>query len=151
GTQSNNGLGAAQAQAADATGNFTTTFLGVPYTNSYIDSGSNGFFFPDSLLSVCSDSSFAPGFYCPAVPANLTAITTGPNPDGSHTSVSANIAFSVGNASALIDSPNTAFNNLGGPSSNGFDWGLPFFFGRTVFIGIEGLQSAAGTGPYWAY
>jgi hypothetical protein len=155
GTQSNNGLGAAQAQAADInTGNFTTTFNGVPYTTSYIDSGSNGFFFLDSTttgLPVCSNSSFAPGFYCPASQANLSAFTTAPNPNGSNASVSANIAFSVGNAATLVDSPDTAFINLGGPSPGVFDWGLPFFFGRTVFIGIENQKSAALTGPFWAY
>ncbi len=154
GTQSNNGLGAAQAQAADATGNFTTTFKGMPYSNSYIDSGSNGLFFPDSTTSGlpdCSSTSGITGFYCPTSTTSFTAITSAPNPNGSGSTVSANIAFSIANAISLINSPNTAFNNLGGPSANAFDWGLPFFFGRTVFIGIESQQSPAGTGPYWAY
>jgi len=155
GTQSNNGLGSALAQAADkSTGNFNTTFNGVLYSNSYIDSGSNGLFFLDSTTSSlpnCSSSSGVDGFYCPAAPVNFTAITSAPNPNGSGSTVSANIAFSIANAVSLIDSPNTTFNNLGGPSPGVFDWGLPFFFGRTVFIGIESQQSAAGTGPYWAY
>ena len=155
GTQSNNGLGSAQAQAADNTGNFTTTFNGVPYTTSYIDSGSSGFFILDSTttgLPNCASSSDAAGFYCPTSPASFTAITSGRNPNGSGTTVSANIAFSIANGVSLIDSPNTAFNNLGGPAFDKvFDWGLPFFFGRTVFIGIESQTSAAGTGPYWAY
>ncbi len=158
GTQSNNGLGSAQAQGADNTGNFTTIFKGATYTTSYIDSGSSGLFFLDSTttgLPNCSSSSGITGFYCPASPVSFTAITSGPNPNGSGSTVSANIAFSIANAVSLINSPNTAFNNLGGPSGGPppgvFDWGLPFFFGRTVFIGIEGQQSAAGTGPYWAY
>ena len=155
GTQSNNGLGSALAQAANEnTGNFNTTFNGVLYSNSYIDSGSNGFFFLDSTTSGlpnCSSNSGITGFYCPASPVSFAAITSAPNPNGSGSTVSANIAFSVSNAVSLIDSPNTAFNNLGGPSPGVFDWGLPFFFGRTVFIGIESQQSAAGTGPYWAY
>ena len=156
GTESNNGLGSAQAQAANENtgGTFTTTFNGVPYTTSYIDSGSNGFFFLDSNttgLPLCSSASVGPDFYCPASPVSFTALTSAPNPNGSGGTVSANIAFSIGNAATLIDSPNTAFNNLGGPAPGVFDWGLPFFFGRTVFIGIEGQQSAAGTGPYWAY
>ncbi len=71
GTQSNNGLGSAQAQAANEnTGNFNTTFNGVLYSNSYIDSGSNGLFFLDSTTSGlpnCSSSSGITGFYCPAV------------------------------------------------------------------------------------
>jgi len=154
GTQSNNGLNSAQAQAVNSLGNFTTTFNGVPYSNSYIDSGSSGFFFLDSTatgLPDCTSTSIVAGFYCPASPLNFTAITSGPNPNGSKTTVSANIAFSIGNALTLIESPNTAFNNLGGSSSGVFDWGLPFFFGRTVFIGVESQSSAAGIGPYWAY
>ena len=153
GTQSNNALNSAQAQAADNTGNFITTFQGVAYSSSFIDSGSNGFFFLDSTTTGLPDcgSSIAPGFYCPASPASFTAITTGPNPNGSKISVSANVAFSIGNALTLINSPDTAFNNLGGDNPGMFDWGLPFFFGRTVFIGIEGQSAAAGTGPYWAY
>jgi hypothetical protein len=78
-------------------------------------------------------------------------MNSGLSPTGSKVNVSTNIAFSIGNAVTLINSPSTAFNNLGGDNPGAFDWGLPFFFGRTVFIGIEGQPSAAGTGPYWAY
>jgi len=28
---------------------------------------------------------------------------------------------------------------------------MPFFFGRTVFVAIEGAGTAHGTGPFWAY
>jgi hypothetical protein len=154
GTQADNALNGAQAQAADNFGNFTTTFNGVPYPKSYIDSGSDGYFFLDSTttgLPDCATTADASGFYCPPSPVTLTAITSGPNPNGSGIPVSQNIAFSIANALALIDSPSVAFNNLGGPSPGLFDWGLPFFFGRTVFVGIEGQRSSAGTGPYWAY
>lgn len=153
GTQTDNAVGAARAQATDEYGNFTTTYNGSQYTNSFIDSGSNGYFFLDSTttgIPLCP-SAEAPGFYCPASTLNLTAITTGPNPTGLGTAVSANIAFSVANALVLFSTPNTAFNNLGGDNAGAFDWGLPFFFGRPVFIGIEGQSSGANVGPYWAY
>jgi Protein of unknown function (DUF3443) len=153
GTQSNNGLNGAPAQAADDFGNFTTTFKGVPYSSSFIDSGSNGIFFLDSSttgLADCASSSLAVGFYCPNSPVSLAATIMGPNPNGSGGSVSQTIAFSVGNALSFINSPNVAFNNLGGSNPGTFDWGLPFFFGRTVFVGIEGQNSTAGAGPYWA-
>jgi len=28
---------------------------------------------------------------------------------------------------------------------------LPFFFGRNVFTAIEGRNTPAGPGPYWAF
>jgi hypothetical protein len=154
GTQSDNALGGAQAQGADSEGNFTTTFNGTPYPGSYIDSGSSGYFFLDSSttgLPNCAANSDANGFYCPASPANLSAFNSGPNPKGTGIPVSTNVAFSIANALPLIDSPSVVFNNLGGPNPAIFDWGIPFFLGRTVFVGIEGQSSPAGTGPYWAY
>jgi hypothetical protein len=154
GTQSDNALGGAQAQGADSDGNFTTTFNGKAYSGSFIDSGSSGYFFLDSSttgLPTCAANSNANGFYCPASPVTSTALNSGPNPRGTGVPVSINVAFSVANALPLIDSPSVVFNNLGGPSPAIFDWGIPFFLGRTVFVGIEGQSSPAGTGPYWAY
>ena len=154
GTQSDNALGSAQAQGVDGFGNFTTTFNGVAYSSSFIDSGSNGLFFLNAAttgLPDCSARSQEVGFYCPANATSFTAINSGPNPNGSATPVSTNIAFSVANATTLFNSFNTAFNNIGGSNPGMFDWGLPFFFGRSVFIGIEGQRSTAGVGPYWAY
>ena len=54
-------------------------------------------------------------------------------------------------AATLLNSPNSAFINLGGPNPGSFDLGLPFFFGRQVFVGIEGQSTPGGVGPLWAY
>ena len=160
GTQSNNALNGAVAIATDRSGNFTTTFKGTAYPGSFIDSGSNGYYFLDaSSTGLPGCSSYLTGFYCPLAPTHFTAVNSGPNPNGSAVPVSSNVAFTIANASSLLGSlltpgstvPQTAFNDLGGVGfSPVFDWGLPFFFGRTVFVGIDGQNSPAGTGPYIA-
>ncbi|MBV8205210.1 MAG: DUF3443 domain-containing protein [Acidobacteria bacterium] len=145
GTQSNNGLGSATVFTLDATGNFTTQFHGSAYSQSYIDSGSNGIFFLNTAATGLPECP-APntGFYCPAALATFTATNVGAN--GSRNDVN----FSIANASTL-NSLYTAFNDLGGASPGAFDWGLPFFFGRNVFTAIEGQSTPGGTGPYFAY
>ncbi len=146
GTQANNGLGTAQVYATDSQGNFSTTFQGKPYSSSYIDSGSNGFFFSTAAslgIPVCKDAS---SFYCPSSTVSYTATHTGTN------GTSGQVNFSIANADTLFSSANSAFNNLGGPgTSSQFDWGLPFFFGRNVFTAINTQNTPAGPGPYWAY
>lgn len=148
-TQTDNALGSAQVYDTDGFGNFITTYNGQQYSSSYIDSGSNGIFFLDTTatgLPDCSMTGVAPGFYCPQSTTNFTATNS-----GATNGVSGQVAFSIANAETLFQSSDAAFVNLGGPSANTFDWGLPFFYGRTVFIGIEGQVSPAGQGPYWAY
>jgi hypothetical protein len=65
------------------------------------------------------------------------------------------VFFQIGNFSILAN-PSTAnrvFSNIGGfiPIPNLFDWGLPFYFGRNIYVGIEGQTSGLGRGPYFAY
>jgi hypothetical protein len=139
GTQANNTLGSATVLKANSiTGYVTTSLNGQPYSTSFIDSGSNGLFFPSTTLTRC-------GFWwCPTSTQTLTATLTGT--DGA----SASPDFSIANAQTLFSTQNNAFNNLGGPS-NAFDWGLPFFFGRRVYTAIESRLTAAGKGPYYAF
>jgi hypothetical protein len=148
GTQSNNGLSGATVIGIDATtGNVTTIFNSNTYNNSYIDAGSNGLFFGDGALTSCS-ADYA-GFYCPATTQNLTATIRGTN--GATSAVN----FSVGNAEQLITANPSyfAFNNLAGTASDpsGFAWGLPFFYGRSVYTAIEGRSTPGGSGPYVAF
>jgi len=145
GTQSNNSLGSAQVYTVDEFGNFTTTFKGQTYSSSFLDSGSNGFFFLNSNTSGISDCTDS-GFYCPQSPQSLSATNQGAN------GASGSIKFSIANADSLFSSGNdSAFGDLGGPGLNSFDWGLPFFYGRNVFTVIEGKSTPGGTGPFWAY
>jgi hypothetical protein len=144
GTQSNNALGSAKVLAVDAIGNITTVFGSRSYPASFIDSGSNGIYFLDSAstgLPLCPDSS---DFYCPASTQSLSTTNIGTN------GVSAPALFNVGNAD-MLNSRFFAFSEISGPNADGFDFGLGFFFGRSVFTAIEGQATAAGAGPYFAY
>ena len=142
-TQSNNNVGSATVYAADSFGNFTTTYKGVTLTSSFLDSGSNGFFFDDAAIPACSTQS---GFYCPPSPLPLSALNTSASGAPSGT-----VNFTIVNLQALDASIRAA--SVGGSigQSGSFDWGMPFFFGRTVFVAIKGAVTLHGTGPYWAY
>ena len=145
GTQSDNALGSAKVYRTDTSGNFVTTFRNVAYNNSFLDTGSNGLYFLDAStvgIPACHDS---PDYYCPASTVTYAATNTGVN------GTSGQVSFSIANADSLFASPNAAFDDLGGDNPGSFDWGMPFFFGRNVFIGIEGQSSSGGVGPYWAY
>lgn len=142
GTESNNALGEATIYTANDEGNFTTTYSGTVDSASFIDSGSNGLFFP-STITQCGTTSIAPGFYCPTSTENLSAINQGAN------GASGTVNFSIANAETLFNNGDFAYSDLGGTFSTGaFDWGLPFFFGRNVFTGFQSTTYASG---YWAY
>jgi hypothetical protein len=142
GTESNNALGAATTYTANAAGNFSTTYNGTVDAASFIDSGSNGYFFP-STVTVCPSNSDAQDFYCPSSTENLSATTQGAN------GVTGTVSFSIANAEALFSVDDNAYGDLGGTFPSGsFDWGLPFFFGRNVYVG---LQSTTNPNGYWAY
>jgi hypothetical protein len=40
---------------------------------------------------------------------------------------------------------------MGSSSQSGFDWGLSFFFGRSVYTAIEGRSTSRATGPFFAH
>jgi len=145
GTQTNNVPSSATTYPSDQSAEFLTTYNGTSYT-SFLDTGSNGLFFPStSLLSACTVSGYS-SWFCPSTTQSLTAVNAGytGSPFGT-------ISFTIGNAVTMFSSANAVFPALGGPMSGGFDWGLPFFLGRNVYVGIEGTTSTLGTGPYWAY
>jgi hypothetical protein len=147
GTQSNNGLGSASVYTLNSDAGITTQYQGQSYPNSFLDSGSNGFFFLDSSATNMPECSDNTGFYCPINTQNFSATNVGAN------GTSGAISFSVANADTLFsDNPtDTVFNQLGGPNTDSFDWGLPFFYGRNVYTAIDGKSTPQGTGPYWAY
>ena len=145
GTQSNNALGSAQVFTTNPqTGFFTVDYKGTTYRQSFIDSGSNGIFFFDDSIPQCNRA-----FYCPPAPLSLSAVNRGLN------GTSNTVNFVIVNAEDVFrqNRTATAIAGLAGPgfSSDTFSWGLPFFYGRSVFTAIEGRSTPGGTGPYFAY
>jgi len=66
----------------------------------------------------------------------------------------------IGNAVTLFQPTSgpqpTALDNVGGMLSTStlnqsVDFGLPFFYGRTVYVALENANTAQGLGPYYAY
>lgn len=129
---------------ADSRGNVATIFEGRSMARSFIDSGSNGLYFDTATLPLCSGAS---GFYCPASLTALTATMVGSN--GS----TIRVGFNVDHAVNSFTSSNPVLPNLAGTfgTAASFDWGLPFFYGRRVFFGIEGMPSPVGAGPFYAF
>lgn len=140
GTQPNNTLSGVTTYPANEVGDFITEFKGSIYT-SFIDSGSNGIFYDDPIDTVPLSSN--QDWYSPLSRLDLTAVNYG---DGF--APSGEVTFSIGNADSLFSTANSAFREVGGPGFGGyFDWGLPFFYGRSVAVGIKQNESP----PYWAY
>jgi hypothetical protein len=139
GTQANNQPGPAAVSPTDGQGYFTTVYKERSYSRAFVDSGSNGIFFDDPELPLCGD------FYCPPRELQLSASNV------AATGATASVTFTVDNIGLLTNRISAL--HAAGPYglSRTFDWGLPFFFGRTVFLALAGAATSAGTGPYWAY
>ena len=148
-TETNNQTGGQVVIPVSASsGYITAMFSGQSLVDSFIDTGSNGLFFTDSSIAQCTNSHFS-GFYCPASPQNLSA--TLQEVGGGM----ATFSFTVDNAQTLLDdNPTfTAFSNVAGTNGDpmSFDFGLPFYLGRSVYHVIQGETTSLGTGPLIAF
>ncbi|CAH2799573.1 MAG: Heavy-chain fibroin (Fragment) [uncultured Paraburkholderia sp.] len=146
GTQSNNGLGSAQVLTTDAYGDLTGSVFNGSTTTAFLDSGSNGYFFNDSSLTLCG-SSF-PGFYCPSSAQTRSITLVGAN------AAQATASIGILSASTLFNSgTNYAFNDLAGQLGGlaAFDMGLPFFYGRHVYHGFDLRPNGGTQAPFVAY
>ena len=152
-TQTNNSSGSQTLLTLDSTtGDFTTFFNGHSLTTSFLDTGSNGLFFDTSIdtsITPCPANGGFADFYCPTSTLDRSAMLQGQN----GTLVSE--TFSVGDAQTLSGNvtaaPTLAGIFKGADAATTFDWGLPFYFGRSVYTVIEGKTTKAGTGPYVAF
>ncbi len=148
GTQANNTLGASTTvMTTNGNGYITTSFENVNLTTSFIDSGSNGIYFDYSPITQCTSSNLS-GFYCPASVSSFPAINVGTN------GASSLVSFSIDNASTqFANRSNAVLPQLAGTVNDAktFDWGLPFFFGRRMYIGFEGRSTGTVQGTFFAY
>ena len=131
---------------AAAKGNFTATYNGAALP-AFIDSGTDAYAFNDSSIATCSTGAFV-GYYCPAVaPATAFTVNTGV---GMYTA-SNTVNFAIADPNTFVVGA-AAFTDLaGGGGSTTFTWGMPFFYGRQVYFGIDQRVSGAYTGPFYAY
>jgi hypothetical protein len=161
GTTTNNIPSDVTMYAANTQAQFTAVFASYSSAAipSFIDSGSSILFIPAPSGGQLPDCSTAAGgshgtdyqgFDCPSSSLTFSAMNY-----GASGSATGNVSFSVANAYTLYQSGNSVFMNMAGSGGTGanaiFDWGLPFFFGRNVYVGIENSSSSLGTGSYWAY
>ncbi len=147
-SQSNNQLDSAQALEGD----LSTSYQGVNYEGTIFDTGSDAYaFLNSSILGLnmpyCSGKS---GFYCPKSTQTFSVTNSG-DIKGSST-----VSFSVDNANALFQNQSyTVFPTLGADwplTPPLFDYGLPFFYGRNVFVALPGaIQGTGLMGPFVAY
>jgi len=132
------------ASAASGMPEFTTsTSFGGTSSASFIDSGSNALYFYDPSLPLDTSGTW----FCPTSTTQLSATNT-----ASTGAPSGTVTFQIGNYNSFRTTSYNVFN-LGGNTglADGFDWGLPFFYGKSIYFGFEGIYSSLGTGPYWAY
>jgi hypothetical protein len=159
GTQTNNTLGSAMVLTTTATtsaagvGFLTAIYNGTSLNESFLDSGSNAFFFVDLAIPACTQTQLKDA-YCPTSSETLSPTLQGLN------GVSASAAFTLNNAQVLASTNFAVLPGFGvNPTLVGtlsayprsFDFGLPFFYGRNVYTAIEGRNAGGVIGPYFAY
>jgi hypothetical protein len=150
-TQSNNAMPATVTKlTTNPFGDVNATFNGNPVT-AFFDSGSNAYFFTDGTLPACTGNTSA--FYCPASTVIRTVNVASFNQSTSGAPNGKPLSMSVGNASQLLANGNYALNDLAGSLGNGasfVDLGMPFFYGQTVYYGMD-QSSSGGSSPFVAF
>jgi len=154
-TQTDNALPATglTVLGADTSGDFTATYNGgTTALPALIDSGTDDYNFADPTMPACTsappNNALWVGYYCPTVaPQSVFAVNTGVGANNATNTVQ----FAIADPNSFVVTA-TAFINLGGgQGSTRFTWGMPFFYGRKVYVGIEAKTSGTYTGPYYAY
>ncbi len=147
-TQSDNALPAAALNVlgADPSGRFLATYKGAQMP-ALIDSGMDSYAFSDPSIPTCSSGMFI-GYYCPAVaPQAESAVNTGVGVNnGSDT-----VDFAIADPNTFVAGATAFIDLAGGGGATTFTWGLPFFYGRAVYLGLAQRTVGIYTGPFYAY
>jgi hypothetical protein len=149
-TQSNNAMPATVTKlTTSGSGDVNATFNGNAII-AFFDSGSNAYFFDDNTLPACTGNASA--FYCPASATTRTVNVASFNAALPGAPGGKPLAMSVGNASQLLANGHYALNNLAGSlgGTSFVDLGLPFFYGQTVYYGMD-RSSSGGSSPFVAF
>jgi Protein of unknown function (DUF3443) len=149
-TQGDNALPAAAPVVleTDTAGDFTAKYNG---SNSalpaLIDSGTDAYAFNDPSIAVCASGAFI-GYYCPAVaPQSVYAVNMGSGANAATDTVD----FAIADPNTFVAGATAFIDLAGGGGSVTFTWGMPFFYGRKIYVGIEQRPAGVYTGPYFAY
>ena len=149
-TQTDNALPttALTVLGADANGEFTATYNGgTTALPALIDSGTDAYAFNDPTIAVCASGAYI-GYYCPAVaPQSLSATNTGV---GTYNATST-VNFAIADPNSFVAGAAAFIDLGGGGGSTNFIWGMPFFYGRKIYFGIEQRVAGSYTGPFYAY
>ena len=149
-TQADNALPttALTVLGTDANGDFTATYNGgSTVLAALIDSGTDSYAFSDPTIAVCASGAYV-GYYCPAVaPQSLFAVNTGV---GTYNATNT-VDFAIADPNSFVAGAAAFIDLGGGGGSTHFTWGMPFFYGRKVYFGIEQRVSGTYTGPFYAY
>jgi hypothetical protein len=145
-TQQNNTLpSSAAVLQLDSNSSLTTNYKGS-VLRSWIDSGTNVYYFPDSTIPYAG-SDEAGYLYTPANTLNLSSVLQASNGTGP----SVTVPFMVSHGFNLRANQYSAYDSLAAPYYGGFIWGLPMFYGRSVYTVLSGEKAGTQTGPFVAF
>jgi hypothetical protein len=154
-TQTDNALPAMglTVLGADGSGDFKTTYNGgTTVLPALIDSGTDAYSFdtndPNTPVCPSATSGIFGGFYCPKVaPQSVFAVNMGVGVNNATSTVN----FAIADPNTFVANATAFINLAGGRGSANFTWGMPFFYGRKIYIGIDQRVAGSYTGPYYAY
>ncbi len=144
GTQADNALGSATVLRTDGY-TVRTLWQGTSYT-SVLDSGTALNSLPAAPMLFCAGAIT----YCPTSTQAFSAVLVGV--DGSRSAVTFDVAnynelFAQATEPRALDDVAMQMDFPDAPVI----WGLPFFFGRTVYIAYSGAPTPVGPGPFVAF